>query len=691
MQQNIKITRYRENLKGMKTVSLIEELETMRTETDEYRVGTYRFYLEQGIQDDKSLHAIPLLIFSGTYKKKDECRLLEHYNGIIAVKFDRLASIEEAANVRNAATEALQTFAAFIGVDGKSVVILCRFSLPDGTLPTDAEHTELFHAHAYRRAVLFYTDLLQREVVAKEASIDHPCRKSWDEDVYINPEAAVIPMQQPFSRPTPPTYKETIRQEDDPLLRLMPGFSRSSIISTLYENCFRKALEEHEVGDTGEGMKSFLICLAETCFKSGIPEEDVTRWTISHTGFRPHADEIGLTVHNVYDLAKNFGNKPCISKEQSLVYQLQEFLKRRFDIRYNLMKMDVEYRERRSFSYDFLPLDERGLNSISIRAHKEGINVWDKDVKRYTFSDAIPMYHPIDDYLFSLPEWNGKDYIRRLANTIPCDNPNWSNLFYKWFVSMVAHWIKPNGKHANSVSPLLVGHQGCGKSTWCRNLIPKELQDYYTDSFELSSKRKVEMALSRFALINIDEFDSIGNNQHAYLKHVLQKPTVNTTAPYQSAVRNYKRYASFIGTSNNFDLLTDPTGSRRFVCIEVTADIDNSQIVNHEQLYAQALDAVRKGEQYWYSREEEHAIMSTNEQFQQEAVEEQLFNHYFRIPEKEEQGEWLSAIAIMQEMQQKSKVNIGNKRIIHFGRILHMLNVESRRTRNGSLYLVVRK
>ena len=61
------------------------------------------------------------------------------------------------------------------------------------------------------------------------------------------------------------------------------------------------------------------------------------------------------------------------------------------------------------------------------------------------------------------------------------------------------------------------------------------------------------------------------------MKHLLQKPVVNIRKPYATQVEAVQRYASFIATSNHTDLLSDPSGSRRFICIEVLGMIDNVQ------------------------------------------------------------------------------------------------------------------
>ena len=139
-------------------------------------------------------------------------------------------------------------------------------------------------------------------------------------------------------------------------------------------------------------------------------------------------------------------------------------------------------------------------------------------------------------------------------------------------------------------------------------------------------------------LINIDEFDQVSINQQGFLKHLLQKPVANLRKPYGSSIQEMRRYASFIGTSNQKDLLTDPSGSRRFICIEVTAPIDTNVTINYRQLYAQAMEAIVKGERYWFDDADEAILRETNREFEQMSPVEQLFHCYFRSPEEGEEG-----------------------------------------------------
>ena len=235
---------------------------------------------------------------------------------------------------------------------------------------------------------------------------------------------------------------------------------------------------------------------------------------------------------------------------------------------------------------------------------------------------------------------------------------------------MVAHWLGLDREHGNSTTPLLVGDQGCGKSTYCLNILPPELRQFYTDSIDFSKRRDTELALHRYALVNIDEFDSVKDTHQSYLKHILQKAVVNTRLPYQSASRNLRRYATFIATSNNYDLLTDPTGSRRFICVEVKGRIDYAQPIDYDQLYAEAKELLRRGERFWFTPEEEALITENNRDFQQQPAEEQLFLRYFKIAEDIEEAKPLLASEILDMIAEKQPgFNITKTMIFNFGKL----------------------
>lgn len=137
-------------------------------------------------------------------------------------------------------------------------------------------------------------------------------------------------------------------------------------------------------------------------------------------------------------------------------------------------------------------------------------------------------------------------------------------------------------------------------------------------------------------------------------------------------------------------MLTDPTGSRRFVCVEVEGVIDYLQPVDYEQLYAEAKEMLRRGERYWFTHEEEAAIVRGNQRFLHIPVEEQLFLRYFTIPAGMEGVKPLLAIEILDIIAKKQPGFVVTKAIIvNFGKLLKRNNVLNKRTNRGTCYYVV--
>ena len=217
------------------------------------------------------------------------------------------------------------------------------------------------------------------------------------------------------------------------------------------------------------------------------------------------------------------------------------------------------------------------------------------------------------------------------------------------------------------------------------------MNKYYTDSIDFSKKRDAELYLTRFGLINIDEFDQLSARHQGFLKHLLQKPVVNVRKPHATQMESVKRYASFIATSNHTDLLGDPSGSRRFICIEVKGMIDNAQPIDYLQLYAQAVAALNNNERYWLTHEEEVSQMQANEAFQQRPLFEDLFFQYYRPASHKEEGLKISAGEIYLSLQKKSGVKLPMSNVSVFGRFLKKIGLKTQLASRGRLYLVVEK
>ena len=371
------------------------------------------------------------------------------------------------------------------------------------------------------------------------------------------------------------------------------------------------------------------------------------------------------------------------------------FLCKKYDFRYNSVMKCTEYRPKEKDYWGYQPVDARVQKRMTLEVQLANIRVSIKDVRNYLESDLLSTYNPVENFLFKCEgKWDGKDHIRALARTVPTDNPYWEDWFYTWFLAMVDQWrAYSHRKYGNSVAPLLISKQGYNKSTFCRSLVPPELQWGYNDNLVLSEKRQVLQAMCQSLVINLDEFNQISPQvQQGFLKNIIQLPSVKIKPPYGSHVQEFPRMASFIATSNMEDILSDPSGNRRFLGVELTGPIDVSQRPNYEQLYAQALSALRAGEKTYFDADQTRQIMANNRKFEVLSPVDQYFDLYFDLTDDAKQGEYLTAAEIFQELKSHIGSSLKLNSLIAFGRKLsQMPTIHRKRFNDGMRYLVVRK
>lgn len=381
------------------------------------------------------------------------------------------------------------------------------------------------------------------------------------------------------------------------------------------------------------------------------------------------------------------------SKEN--IEKMMKYLNEKYELRYNMVMKYTEYVPKDKEWIGFQAVEPRVQKSLTLEVQLAGINVSIKDVRNFLESNFIKNYNPVEEFLFTCYDnWDGKDHIRALARTVPTNNPHWEDWFYTWFLAMVEQWHNRTGRqYGNSVAPLLISKQGYNKSTFCRRLIPPQLQWGYTDNLILSEKRQVLQAMSQCLLINLDEFNQISAKvQQGFLKNLIQLPNVKYKPPYGSHVQEFPRTASFIATSNMDDILTDPSGNRRFIGIELTGPIDVSVRPNYQQLFAQAEKAIWNGEKTYFDAEQTALIMENNRRYQQIDPVMQCFCESFTPTEDENEGTFMTAAAIFSELKAKYGASLEAKSLLSFGRCLKNIDgLKRKRTMKGTEYLIIRR
>ena len=371
--------------------------------------------------------------------------------------------------------------------------------------------------------------------------------------------------------------------------------------------------------------------------------------------------------------------------EQTML-EAELFLNENYLLRRNVLNGKVEYatKHKDDTPVEWKALTQGAINSIIIRAKREGIcekGSPKTDIVEYVNSEEVAVYNPINDYLESLPKWDGQNHVGKLFERLPGVDSELMSYLATWLRSVVAHWCQMDTLHGNECVPTLIGAQGCGKTTFLTRLLPPCLREYYLDHLNLSNKFDKEMALTNNLLVNLDELDAIRPSQHASLKQTLSKSKVNGRPIYGSSQEDRPRYASFVATTNNPHPLTDVTGSRRYICLLIPEGmyIDNSGEIDYEQLYAQVLYELRvQKSPYWFNNSEVARIQELNMDFMEKKDLAEIISICFRKPAEGEIPVSMNCDSLLEVISKKYptvKSTHGTK--IYLGRAMKALGYES--------------
>ena len=585
-----------------------------RVELEEFvaqlKDGTYR-------QENTTRDARKEVCFAAEWLKQNGELKTKYDNHLILLSLENLRDLATVREYKDMANRQLYTLLCFIGDDGHSLHIVCRYT---GLL-----------LNAYRKLHYIYSTQLGTQVADHEPSLAVSCKVSYDPQPYYNPEALPIIVSEELE--DVPEYRiiqENISDYNYP--EEIPGMSVHDSQMRRFHDCLDAATEAH-LDEEDEQMFAIAVLehLADGCRQMGLPQA----WCARVAAFYPRISENVSrdTIESVFRsayLKETLKTIPLKFTRPSalLTFKTEAYMKEHYTLRLNVMTGTPEYRQN-ALSYGFQPLDQAARNTMAIKALKAGVESWDKDLNRYIDSNLIPRYYPMEDFICHLPAWNGKhDYVGELARRVKTGNPFWEDDFHKWMLSMVAQWLGKNRQHGNSIVPLLIGPQGSGKTTFCSRLLPGYLQTYFNDRLSMKNDNDIFLAMSGYALINIDEFDAMSKSQQPILKYLLSKHDVKFRPPYGKTMEERQRFASFIATTNNRRPLVDPTGSRRFICVYAN-EIDNSGNINYDQLYAQLYAELQQGRRYWMDDEDNQRIIQQNDQFQRvSSYEEMILRTY---------------------------------------------------------------
>lgn len=253
----------------------------------------------------------------------------------------------------------------------------------------------------------------------------------------------------------------------------------------------------------------------------------------------------------------------------------------------------------------------------------------------------------------------------------------------KWFVAMVACAI--NEKITNHTALIFSGGQGIGKTSWFEKLLPKPLKPYMYSGIINPSNKDTLFQMSENILINMDEISTFDKNQTEAFKELITREFIRERRPYDRFSDNYTRRASFVGTTNNKEILHDLTGNRRFLIIK-TLEIDYLHKIDMDRVFAQALYLFQSGFKFWFNEEEIKIVNEHNEKYRIIAKEEELFVKFFDIPfEDDDNIVFLTSTDVCNYIKEHSGENLNH---IILGKYLSGMNVETRKKEGIKKYIL---
>lgn len=676
---------------------------SLKADTDKYR-----YYLSCNLNNDaqdikRHMPAFtPAVVCNGGRKPENFVCL----TGVGMCDFDHVDDIGKAMA---AAADDIHTMMAYRTISGKGVRVLFRYEPKDGAKwpdNGDAKGMAAMYGSAFAVGNAYYARLLG-------CVADGQCKNLGRLSVMCCDEGAVMkPDCVPFMIGQPCTGKNGRKSHGRRPIMVNAVAAIEGRLETEGVR-YMKGSYNRYVSRTGYYLNML-----------GIDEGEATEWAVSNFSdydeknvrsiFKScysHTDEFGtLTINALERRGKAArGNSNRSDKgngkpkaDYASVAEIEAFLSRQADFRFNIITRKIET----NFNIDgkggsgYRELTDRDENTLWTRMCKSGVRARCSDVHGVLGSEFVREWNPFKEYFDNLPEWDGTtDHIGQLTEMVhiskgdpwdDTDDPQglFDMCFRKWLVGMVASLLDKDV--VNNVIMVLIGRQGIYKTTYFNYLLPEVLRPYfYTKTNSDTMTKDDRLSLAEYALICLEEIDSMRTPELNQLKALVTTKTINERAAYSRYKENRAHIASFCGTGNNMQFLTDPTGNRRWLPFEADY-IDDPRTVKYDNdgIYSQALALWRSGMAYWFNGSEISVMARHIKAFEVPNVEEELIMTYYRVPLDKEPYKLVNATNIVEHVNIFIKHSISATKV---GLAMKKLGFKQKRTSHGKMYMVVER
>ena len=563
------------------------------------------------------------------------------------------------------------TLLCYITMSGNGLRVIFTYEIaPEFSgVPKDEEEVKKFEAYyqqAFYAGNAYYEKLLGAKADMQCKNITRLSGLAHDPEVFLRPQSEVIPFTAEEISTAATAYVKQSK-EDKQMQRIQTYFD------TLIAPQLAKAKIEFRSGSHNDYVMRVGYKLAERRFSKKV----ALRWAMQKFG-KDYSDTeqvINSCFANASPHGKQGGGGDNRGDSKTAtVEEIKSFLDGHIFLRFNEITSRVEYEipADNTDAHRFMPVNDRIVNSLwSQMSTITRVNI--QDMYRVIESDYVPVFNPFKAYLNNLCQSvksvGDRDYIRELAQTVRVkggeqEQKLWQLYLKKWLVGMVASWISEDV--VNNVILVLIGEQGAYKTTWFNYLLPPPLKQYFYTKTNANRMSKDDiLTLAQYALVCCEELDTMRPAELNQLKAAVTMPSIDERAAYAHYHEYRKHIASFCGTGNNTQFLSDPTGNRRWLPFEVESILSPREHPFHyEGIYAQALSLYTSGFQYWFTKEEIQELNRHNKQFETPHLEHELVDLYFRRPIDSELGEFISVARALQMIsngisQKLSAVNVG--------------------------------
>ena len=658
--------------------------------TDEKLAVFTRSYRQTGsktFKNESQLFAVPCLFEGG--KGRSNIRQL---TGMSLVDFDHAIGSEERGvkseesisdgewkafvakelNIlKRKAIADPHTLLCYITMSGNGLRVIFTYEIaPEFSgVPKDEEEVKKFEAYyqqAFYAGNAYYEKLLGAKADMQCKNITRLSGLAHDPEVFLRPQSEVTPFTAEEISTAATAYVKQSK-EDKQMQRIQTYFD------TLIAPQLAKAKIEFRSGSHNDYVMRVGYKLAERRFSKKV----ALRWAMQKFGKDyPDTEQV---INSCFANASPHGKQGGGGDNRgdcktATVEEIKSFLDGHISLRFNEITSRVEYEipADNTDTHRFMPVNDRIVNSLwSQMSTITRVNI--QDMYRVIESDYVPVFNPFKAYLNNLCQSvksvGDRDYIQELAQTVRVkggeqEQKLWHLYLKKWLVGMVASWISEDV--VNNVILVLIGEQGAYKTTWFNYLLPPPLKQYFYTKTNANRMSKDDiLTLAQYALVCCEELDTMRPAELNQLKAAVTMPSIDERAAYAHYHEHRKHIASFCGTGNNTQFLSDPTGNRRWLPFEVESILSPREHPFHyEGIYAQALSLYTSGFQYWFTKEEIQELNRHNKQFETPHLEHELVDLYFRRPIDSELGEFISVARALQMIsngisQKLSAVNVG--------------------------------